>query len=116
MTLVKFHPFLLFDREGDFLSPTSYIVQPKETGSSLLATACFFSFLLTMQENYVVVDYNLNGKGKGVIVKIDFHEPPCWRFSKVAFIASSISLYPVQRQIFDSNHSLITVSFAFGCF
>ena len=28
MTLVKFHPFLLFDREGDFISPMSYIVQP----------------------------------------------------------------------------------------
>jgi deoxyribodipyrimidine photolyase len=27
MTLVKVHPFLLFYREGDFISPTSYIVQ-----------------------------------------------------------------------------------------
>jgi len=29
MTLVKFHPFLLFYGDGDFLSPTSFIVQPK---------------------------------------------------------------------------------------
>jgi len=29
MTLVKFHPFLLFYGDGDFLSPTSFIVQPE---------------------------------------------------------------------------------------
>ena len=29
MTLVKFHPFLLFDQERDFISPTPYIVQPE---------------------------------------------------------------------------------------
>ena len=28
MIIVKFHPFLLFYREGDFISSTSYIVQP----------------------------------------------------------------------------------------